>query len=101
MSQQPYENGKQFDTDGVQLIVDDDFIKNDTHNSVDAVTTRIADEHDNNNQSLYLQLNDKLREKLTPIFNRKHYSSLPQASLSCFEQKTRKNSYSAYFFLFF
>lgn len=85
----------------MQLIVDDDFIEIDTNNSVDAATARIADEHDNNNQSLYLQLNDKLREKLTPIFNRKHYSSLPQASLSYFEHKSRKNSYSAYFFWFF
>lgn len=86
------------DTDGVQLTVDGDFIENDTHNSVDAAAqTANEQEHDNNNQSLYLQLNDKLREKLTPIFNRKHYSSLPQASLSYFVDRSRKNSYSAYF----
>lgn len=80
------------------MIIDDDFIENDTHNMVDAAAP-IANEqeHDNNSQSLYLQLNDKLREKLTPIFNRKHYSSLPQASLSYFENKSRKNSCSAYF----
>lgn len=45
-------------------------------------------------------LNDKLREKLTPLFNRKHYSSLPQnpppPPSDC--DKSRKNSdnYSAY-----
>lgn len=48
----------------------------------------------------YHSLNDKLREKLTPLFNRKHYSSLPQnppSSTSDFD-KSRKNSdnYSAY-----
>lgn len=43
------------------------------------------------------KLNDKLREKLTPLFNRKHYSSLPQnpapSSSNDFD-KSRKNSYN-------
>lgn len=43
------------------------------------------------------KLNDRLREKLTPLFNRKHYSSLPQnpppSSTNDFD-KSRKNSYN-------
>lgn len=79
------------------MYVDDEYNGHDVHISVDAAA-EIADENETSNQSqyqlTYSKLNDRLREKLTPIFNRKHYSSLPQASLSYFESKTRKNSYN-------
>lgn len=42
------------------------------------------------------KLNDKLRDKLTPLFNRKHYASLPQnppPSSNEFD-KSRKNSFN-------
>lgn len=90
-------------TEEIQLIVDDDYDEHDVHVSVDAAA-ELADDPDTTNQSqyhlTYSKLNDKLREKLTPIFNRKHYSSLPQASLSYFDSKSRKNScnYSAYIY---
>lgn len=84
-------------TEAIQLIVDDDYDEHDMHVSVDAAA-EIADDPDKTNQSqyhlTYSKLNDKLREKLTPIFNRKHYSSLPQTSLSYFDNKSRKNSYN-------
>lgn len=43
------------------------------------------------------KLNDRLREKLTPLFNRKHYASLPQnppPSSIIDSDKSRKNSYN-------
>lgn len=88
-------------TDEIQFIVDGEFDEHDVHVSVDEAA-QIADEQDTSNQSQYLltysKLNEKLREKLTPIFNRKHYSSLPQPSINYFESRSRKNScnYSAY-----
>lgn len=84
----------------IKLIIDDEY-EHDIHVQVDAAAA-IEDEQDNANQSqyhlTYSRLNDKLREKLTPIFNRKHYSSLPQTSLGFFENISRRNSciYSAY-----
>lgn len=84
-------------TDEIQFIVDDGFDERDVHVSVDEAA-EIADEQDTSNQSQYLltysRLNEKLREKLTPIFNRKHYSSLPQTSINYYENRSRKNSYN-------
>lgn len=83
--------------DEIQFIVDEDYDEHDVHVSVDEAA-EMVDEQDTSNQSQYLQtyskLNEKLREKLTPIFNRKHYSSLPQASINYFESRSRKNSYN-------
>lgn len=84
-------------TEEIQFIVDEEFDENDVHVSVDEAA-EIADEPDTSNQSQHLltysRLNEKLREKLTPIFNRKHYSSLPQPSINYFENRSRKNSYN-------
>lgn len=88
-------------TDDIQFIIDEEYDENDVRVCVDEAA-RMADEPDTANQSQYLltysKLNEKLREKLTPIFNRKHYSSLPPPSINYFEQRARKNSfnYSAY-----
>lgn len=80
----------------IQLVVDEEF-ENDIHVTFDEAAT-IADEQDTSNQSQYLltysKLNDKLREKLTPIFNRKHYASLPQTSLGFYDNRSRRNSYN-------
>lgn len=85
-------------TDGIQFIIDEDYDENDVHVSVDEAA-QMADEQDTTSQSqyhlTYSKLNEKLREKLTPIFNRKHYSSLPPPSSNYFEAKPRKSSLSA------
>lgn len=84
-------------TDDIQFIIDEEYDENDVHECVDEAA-QMADEPDTANQSQYLltysKLNEKLREKLTPIFNRKHYSSLPPPSMNYFEQRARKNSYN-------
>lgn len=90
-------------TDEMQYIIDEGYeeVENFVHMSVDDAA-EIADEPDKTNQSQYLltysKLNEKLREKLTPIFNRKHYSSLPPPASNFFDQNPRMNSsnYSAY-----
>lgn len=81
-------------TEELQFIVDEDYDEHDVHVSVDEATD-IAIEQSTTNQTQYLlKLNEKLREKLTPIFNRKHYSSLPQPTINYFEHRSRKNSYN-------
>lgn len=86
-------------TDEIQFIIDEDYEdETDVHESVDEAA-EMADDPDKTNQSqyhlTYSKLNEKLREKLTPIFNRKHYSSLPPTSnLSYFEQRPQKNNYN-------
>lgn len=96
-----YAGKKKGTTDDIQFIIDEEYDENDVRVCVDEAA-RMADEPDTANQSQYLltysKLNEKLREKLTPIFNRKHYSSLPPPSINYFEQRARKNSfnYSAY-----
>lgn len=84
-------------TDDIQFIIDEEYDENDVRECVDEAA-QMADEPDTANQSQYLltysKLNEKLREKLTPIFNRKHYSSLPPPSINYFEQRARKNSYN-------
>lgn len=83
-------------TEDIQFIVDEDYDENDVAVSVEeASDMAIEPSTANNNQSQYLlKLNEKLREKLTPIFNRKHYSSLPQPTINYFENRSRKNSYN-------
>lgn len=84
-------------TEDIQFIVDEDYDEHDVAVSVEEASDMAIEPStaNNNNQSQYLlKLNEKLREKLTPIFNRKHYSSLPQPTINYFENRSRKNSYN-------
>lgn len=81
-------------TEELQFIVDEDYDEHDVHVSVDEATDMAIEQSTTNQTQYLLKLNEKLREKLTPIFNRKHYSSLPQPTINYFEHRSRKNSYN-------
>lgn len=88
----------QSDDDDTILKGNDEFVVDEYDQLHDAHTETETENQPHLHHLTYSsKLNDKLREKLTPLFNRKHYSSLPQnpppSSSNDFD-KSRKNSYN-------